>query len=105
IHILVLSDRFTPEVTAVSVRTHAHAKVWLEHGHEATVVTSAPNFPKGKVFEGYENKPYQEEFIDGIRIIRLGTYMAANEGMFKRTLDYLSFTRQLHKKELFGASE
>ncbi len=91
-HILVLTDRFTPEVTAVSVRTHAHAKVWLEHGHEVTVVTSVPNFPKGRVFEGYTNKLYQEEFVDGIRVVRLGTYMAANEGMFKRTLDYLSFT-------------
>jgi glycosyltransferase involved in cell wall biosynthesis len=91
-HILVLADRFTPEVTAVSVRTHAHAKFWLEQGHEVTVVTCAPNFPQGKVFEGYENKLYQEEFVDGIRVIRIGTYMSANEGMFKRTLDYLSFT-------------
>lgn len=91
-HILVLADRFTPEVTAVSVRTHAHAKYWLEQGHEVSIVTCAPNFPKGEVFEGYENKWYQEEMVDGIRVIRLGTYMSANEGMFKRTLDYLSFT-------------
>jgi hypothetical protein len=90
-HILVLTDRFTPEVTAVSVRTHAHAKVWLALGHEVTVVTSAPNFPRGEVFGGYENKLYQEEFIDGIRVIRIGTYMCANEGMLKRSFDYLSF--------------
>jgi colanic acid biosynthesis glycosyl transferase WcaI len=90
-HILVLADRFTPEVTAVSVRTHAHAKTWLELGHEVTVVTSAPNFPRGEVFDGYENKLYQEEYIDGIRVVRIGTYMCANEGMLKRSFDYLSF--------------
>jgi glycosyltransferase involved in cell wall biosynthesis len=91
-HILVLADAFTPEVVAVSIRTLAHGKFWISQGHEVTVVTSAPNYPRGKVFEGYKNKLYQEEFIEGIRVIRVGTYMTANEGVIKRTLDYFSFT-------------
>jgi colanic acid biosynthesis glycosyl transferase WcaI len=91
-HILVLADAFTPEVVAVSVRQNAHAKVWLEQGHEVTIVTSAPNYPHGKVYDGYKNKLFQEEFVDGIRVIRIGTYMTANNGVFKRTLDYLSYT-------------
>ena len=91
-HILILTDRFAPEVTAVSVRTLAHAKVWLQMGHEVTVVTSVPNFPRGVVFSGYRNKILQEEFIDGIRVIRLWTYMTANAGTIKRTFDYLSFS-------------
>lgn len=89
--ILVLADNFTPEIVATSFRTHEHAKVWLEQGHEVTVVTCAPNWPQGKVFEGYRNRPYQEEWIDGVRVIRLWSYITANKGFFKRTLDYLSY--------------
>jgi putative colanic acid biosynthesis glycosyltransferase WcaI len=89
--ILVLADNFTPEIVATSFRTHEHAKIWLEQGHEVTVVTCAPNWPQGRVFDGYQNRLYQEEWIDGIRVIRLWSYIAANKGFFKRTLDYLSY--------------
>jgi glycosyltransferase involved in cell wall biosynthesis len=88
--ILILSDRFYPEIAAPSVRITDHARFWIEDGHEVTVVTSAPNFPKGEVFDGYRNAVYQEEWVDGIRTIRLWSYMAANEGFAKRILDYLS---------------
>lgn len=91
-HIMVITDRFTPEVTAVSVRTLDHARVWLKNGHQVTVVTCAPNFPKGKLFDGYRNQVFQEENIEGIRVIRLWSYLAPNEGTFRRTFDYLSFT-------------
>ena len=89
--ILIFADRFIPEVTAVSFREMDHAKEWLKLGHEVTVVTCAPNFPKGKLFPGYKNRPYQEEWIDGVRVVRVWSYMTANEGTLKRTLDYMSF--------------
>jgi len=56
-----------------------------------TVITCAPNFPKGQVFEGYKNKFWQVEHLSGIRVIRVWTYMAPNEGVVRRILDYLSF--------------
>ena len=89
--ILVLADNFTPEIVAPSFRTHEHARVWLEQGHEVTVVTCAPNWPHGRVFEGYRNRLYAEEWIDGIRVIRVWSYMTANKGFLRRTLDYLSY--------------
>ena len=89
--ILVLTDRFFPEISAPSVRIKDHARVWLELGHEVTIVTCAPNFPRGKLFEGYRNRVHQEEWIDGIRVVRVWSYMTANEGFLKRTLDYTSF--------------
>ena len=92
IRILVLTDTFVPEISALSFRTLEHARVWLARGHEVTVVTCAPNWPRGKLFEGYRNKLHQVEWIEGVRVIRLWTYMAANRGVIKRTLDYMSFT-------------
>ena len=90
-HILFLTDNFPPEVNAPASRTHEHCRLWVAAGHQVTVITCAPNFPKGRVFDGYRNAWRQEEIIDGIRVIRVWSYITANEGFTSRVLDYLSF--------------
>lgn len=90
-HILFLSHYFPPEVNAPASRTYEHCKQWAKDGHEVTVVTCAPNHPRGKVYEGYRNRLFQKEEKNGIRVIRVWTYVTANEGFFKRTLNYVSF--------------
>lgn len=91
-HILFISDNFPPEVNAPASRTHEHCREWVRLGHKVTVITCAPNFPTGKLMEGYKNKILQKENIDGIEVIRVWSYISANNGIFKRTLDYLSFS-------------
>jgi glycosyltransferase involved in cell wall biosynthesis len=90
-HILFLTDNFPPEVNAPASRTFEHCREWVKAGHRVTVITGAPNFPKGKVFEGYRNRIWQREVMAGIDVIRVWTYITANEGFAKRTLDYLSY--------------
>ncbi len=90
-HILFLTDNFPPEVNAPASRTFEHCREWVKAGHQVTVITGAPNFPKGQVFDGYRNRLWQQEIVAGIRVIRVWTYIAANEGFSKRTLDYLSY--------------
>jgi glycosyltransferase involved in cell wall biosynthesis len=90
-HILFLTDNFPPEVNAPASRTFEHCREWVNAGHQVTVITGAPNFPKGKVFEGYRNWLWQQEIMSGIRVLRVWTYITANEGFAKRTLDYLSY--------------
>jgi glycosyltransferase involved in cell wall biosynthesis len=90
-HILFLSDNFPPEVNAPASRTFEHCREWVRAGHQVTVVTCAPNFPKGKVYEGYSNRLWQSEAMEGIRVIRVWSYITANEGFVKRILDYQSF--------------
>ncbi len=89
--ILFLTDNFPPEVNAPATRTYEHCVEWVRAGAEVTVITCAPNFPKGKVYEGYRNTWHREEQMDGIRVIRVWSYITANEGFVKRILDYLSF--------------
>ena len=89
--ILFLSDNFPPEVNAPASRTFEHCREWVKAGHEVTVITTAPNFPKGVVFPGYRNRLWQREEMEGIRVLRVWTYITANAGFGKRTLDYLSF--------------
>jgi glycosyltransferase involved in cell wall biosynthesis len=90
-HILFLTDNFPPESNAPASRTYEHACEWVKVGHQVTIITCAPNFPKGRVFEGYKNKLWQTEDMEGIRVIRVGTYITSNEGFIKRILDYMSF--------------
>ena len=90
-HILFLTDNFPPEVNAPASRTHEHCRLWVAAGHQVTVITCAPNFPKGRVFDGYRNAWRQEETMDGIRVIRVWSYITANEGFTRRVLDYMSF--------------
>lgn len=89
--VLFLSDNFPPEVNAPANRTYEHTRRWVRMGHRVTVVTGVPNFPRGRVFPGYRNRPWQVETMDGVRVVRLWTYVAPNRGFLRRTLDYASY--------------
>lgn len=89
--ILFLTDNFPPERNAPAIRTFEHCRRWAENGTDVTVITGAPNFPEGRVHEGYRNRWYHTETMSGIRVVRVKTYITANEGFFRRTIDYLSF--------------
>ena len=90
-NILFLSHYFPPEVNAPASRTYDHCREWVRRGHKVTVVTCVPNHPKGKIYPGYRNRLYQREEHDGIQVIRVLTYLTANQGILKRTLNYLFF--------------
>ena len=99
--ILFLTDNFPPEVNAPASRTFEHCREWVQQGVQVTVITCAPNFPQGKVYEGYKNKLYQKEVIEGITVIRVWSYITANEGFVKRILDYISFAIMATLASLF----
>ncbi len=90
-NILLLTENFPPETNAAATRLHEKALYWVRWGHSVTVVTCAPNFPDGVVFEGYRNRWRQTEVIDGMRVVRVKTYVAPNRGFLRRSLDFLSF--------------
>ncbi|MDA8934614.1 glycosyltransferase family 4 protein [Flavobacteriales bacterium] len=89
--ILFLTDNFPPETNAPATRTYEHCIKWINMGYRVTIITCFPNFPKGKVFEGYTNKLYQKENIDGITVIRVWSYISENNGFLKRIIDYVSY--------------
>ena len=89
--ILFLTENFPPETNAAATRVFERACYWLRDGHDVTVITSAPNFPQGKLFVGYRNRWRQVEDMAGIRVIRVKTFITRNEGIVLRTLDFVSF--------------
>lgn len=99
--ILFLTDNFYPEVNAPANRTYEHCREWVKKGVEVTVITSVPNFPKGIVYRGYKNKLFQKELIDGIKVIRVWSYITANEGVIRRIFDYVSYAIMAFFTSLF----
>jgi colanic acid biosynthesis glycosyl transferase WcaI len=89
------------ETNAAATRVHERAVFWRRWGHQVTVLTTAPNFPQGRLFDGYKNRWWQRETLDGIEIIRVKTFIAANEGVALRTLDFVSFMASAFVAGLF----
>jgi glycosyltransferase involved in cell wall biosynthesis len=100
-HILFLSDNFPPEVNAPASRTFEHCREWVREGHRVTVITTAPNFPTGKVLPGYRNRLCARETVEGVEVIRVWSYISANEGFLRRTLDYVSYAATASLAALF----
>ena len=90
-HIIFLTHYFPPEGNAPANRTYENCRRWVAKGHKVTIVTGVPNVPDGFVYEGYKNKFFQWEKVDGIRVLRVWTYVTANKGLFRRTLNFISF--------------
>lgn len=91
VHILFLTHYYPPESNAPANRVSEMARAWVRAGHRVTVVTTAPNHPGGQVYPGYQNRSFFSELRDGVTVIRLGTFLATNEGIFRRSLSYLSY--------------
>ena len=89
--VLFLTDNFPPEVNAPANRTYEHACEWVKKGARVKVITCNPNFPKGKVYEGYKNRLFKKETIDGIEVFRVWSYIAENKGFSKRIIDFISY--------------
>ncbi len=100
-HILLLTDNFPPEVNAPASRSYEHCRDWVKQGHRVTVITGAPNFPAGRVYEGYKNRLWSREKVDGIDVVRVWTFITANAGTALRTLDFASFMVSAFPAALF----
>ncbi len=89
--ILFFSDYFIPEIGAPAAHVYDRCKIWVEQGHEVTVITNNPNYPSGIIYDGFSNRIRRWENIEGINVLRIWTYPAENRGTFRRTLDYISY--------------
>jgi glycosyltransferase involved in cell wall biosynthesis len=90
-HILFISRYYPPEQAAAAVCVHEFARHLVASGHQVTVLTTVPNYPTGIVPSHYRRKQVYEEWLDGIRVVRVWSYTCANTGFGRRILSQLSF--------------
>ncbi|MHA3105238.1 glycosyltransferase family 4 protein [Acinetobacter sp. ANC 3791] len=87
--ILLLTQWFDPEPTFKGL---AFAKELQRQGHQVQVLTGFPNYPGGKIYDGYKLKLYQREKIEGISILRVPLYPSHDNSALRRIFNYISFT-------------
>ena len=89
--ILFLSHYFPPEGNAPATRTFEHTRRWANAGHDIKVITCAPNVPHGQVYPNFKNSIYSRSVLEGVHVLRVWTYLAANKGKGRRSLNYISY--------------
>jgi colanic acid biosynthesis glycosyl transferase WcaI len=89
--ILYLSQYFPPEMGAPAARVSELSREWARLGHRVTVLTGFPNHPTGVVHAGYRGELWRREEKEGVQIVRTPIFAAANRGVIKRSLAYLSY--------------
>ena len=85
-HILVITQYFYPE----QFRINDICNEWVKRGYKVTVVTGIPNYPMGKIFDGYGLHKKRKEIWNGVEIIRIPLIPRGNSAI-GMILNYLSF--------------
>lgn len=95
-NILIVSFYYAPELGAAPSRIANMARGLAAKGNQVEVLTCLPNYPKGRIFEGYRHRfSKHEQNEDGIRIHRYWTYTTISKNPLKRILSMLSYSLTL----------
>lgn len=89
--LIILTQYYPPEHGAPQNRLHDLAKRAVSAGHEITVMTSMPNYPKGKVFPEYKGKFSFSEEIDSVNVVRSWIFASRSKGLITQLTVYFSF--------------
>lgn len=86
--IIYLSQLFDPEPSA---KGNDFIVGLSEHGFKVEVVTGFPNYPGGKVYNGYQIRAMQRDQIGATQLTRLAMYPSHDRSALRRIATYLSF--------------
>jgi len=85
--ILLVSQYFWPE----NFRINDLISGLKERGHDVQVLTGMPNYPRGRLFDGYSMfRPFKESF-EGVPVFRVPLIPRGNGDNLRLVLNYLSF--------------
>lgn len=89
--VLYFSHFYSPENIAAAFRAADHSHIWAQEGHEVTVFTGWPNYPTGRLFDGYEMVSLREETVGGVRVFRSASKIRPNTSFARRIENGASF--------------
>ena len=85
--VLVVCQHFYPENFRINDECFELAK----RGHNITVLTGLPNYPKGKIYPEYKHRKNRRQVINNVTIER-SFLVGRGSSLFMMALNYLSFT-------------
>ncbi|MGQ9887846.1 MAG: glycosyltransferase family 4 protein [Aggregatilineales bacterium] len=90
-HILFITAHFEPEQGAAPVIITRLARALRQRGHDITVLTALPNYPQGRVCDGYRGRWQVTEDVDGVRVIRTWLWATPSPKISRKLVSQVSF--------------
>lgn len=87
VRILIVSQYFWPE----GFRINDIVKTLVEKGATVDILTGKPNYPKGRITEGYRAWGTQSEAWAGATVFRVPLFPRGTRSAWRLALNYLSF--------------
>lgn len=89
--ILLLGLNFFPEITGIGRYTGEMTAFLASQGHQVRVITSPPYYPQWRVWEGYRASAYQQEYWQGVAVLRCPLWVPLRQSGIKRVIHLASF--------------
>ena len=86
--VLILTQTYVPEP---DTKMHMLAVGLVARGHHVSVLTGFPNYPTGRIYPGYRQRPWRREVLDGVNILRVPLYADHSRSVLRRSANYVSF--------------
>lgn len=86
--IAIISQYYPPESTLIP---HTLAQGLQQRGHTVRVLTGFPNYPEGKLFDGYHQAWRTRENDGDVQVLRVPLWVDHSLNPGKRMLNYASF--------------
>lgn len=90
--LLLLTQFFPPEIGAAQTRLFELGQELSGLGWKVEVLTALPNYPTGRIFEGYDPRNPVKEAVGRLSVVRV-PLRPAQSGFVNRLLCYFSFVR------------
>jgi glycosyltransferase involved in cell wall biosynthesis len=90
-NILFVTTYFMPDSGAAAVRLTRLTKQFAARGHQVTVLTTMPHYPKGEIAADYRGKFTVSETQDGVRVVRTWLFATPKPNIGLRLLSQNSF--------------
>ena len=86
----ILTQYYPPEIGAPQARLSELAARLRDHGHEVVVLSAMPNYPRGRIYDGYGGLSSRED-RDGVTVVRSWVWPTLSTAVLPRTASYFSF--------------
>ena len=93
--ILIVTERYWPEVGAAPSRLANMAEGLKNRGNKVDVLTSLPNYPKGSIFDEYRKCLSKKEVHNGVTLFRYWMYATVSRSPIARIINMFSFAIML----------
>ncbi|WP_020411335.1 glycosyltransferase family 4 protein [Microbulbifer variabilis] len=86
--LLIVTQYFWPE----SFIVNDLVRILAQQGHEVVVATGKPNYPEGRIYDGYQCLGVQSErYTDNVEVFRVPLWPRGEGGSRNLVLNYISF--------------